>query len=196
MPFLFFSEKGIHYSTSYLSLFAKWTLSTESKCFLYAGNPFLIIFQVIQNAYYKKETSAYSYKSITLIKRDNSRLILNFHIPIFKMTKENYIVSSFGEKIVSFVNQQIHFFSSLLLPSSLTHTFLLALILLSLLIIIKNLILTRHETGTLKTLLATSLVSFFLYDPLVQHRQHTDKSEAVYHCWQWVLFKHKKFNLL
>lgn len=80
------------------------------------------------------------------------------------MTKENYIVASFSEKIVSFVNQQIHFFSSLLLPSSLTHTFLLALFLLSLLIIIRSPILTRHETGILKALLATSLVLFLLCD--------------------------------
>lgn len=181
MPFLiFFSESGTHYSTSSFSLLAKWTLSMESKCFPYAGNPFLIIFQVTQNAYYKKEISPYSYKNITPIKRDNSRLILNFHIPIFKTTKGNYIVSSLTEKITSFVNQQIHFFSSLLLLSSLTQTFLLALILFSLLIIIRSPILTRHEIGILKTLLATSLVSFFLYDlPSESNTSNTQSSQRL-----------------
>lgn len=80
------------------------------------------------------------------------------------MTKENYTVASFSEKIASFVNQQIHFFSSLLLPRSLTHTFLLALILLSLLIVIRSPILTRHETGILRPYWPHLWSHFFLYD--------------------------------
>lgn len=84
------------------------------------------------------------------------------------------------KKWVSFVNQQIHFFSGPLLPSSLTHSFLLALILLSLLIIIGNPILTGHEIGILKSLLATSLVSFFLYNlPSESNTSSTQSSQRL-----------------